>query len=167
MLITTKITFKEYFKFLCILSYSKWTTILVTVIAFLQLIFQSYLLFQYGTSVNNSWPWAISGSIFLIANVPISVYLGSKKYFYSNARLQETIEYEFTPEELKIKGETFNSNMGWSKTNRIEEKNDWFLIYQSQQTANMIPKKDLSEAQIIELRNFFKGLENVKTRLKA
>ena len=167
MLITTKITFKEYFKFLCISSYSKWTTILVTVIGFLQLIFQSYLLFQYGTSVNNSWPWAIFGSILLIINTPISVYLGSKKYFYSNARLQENIEYEFTAEELKIKGGTFNSNMDWSKTNRIEEKKDWFLIFQSQQTANMIPKKDLTEAQIVELRNFFKGLENVKMKLKG
>ena len=140
---------------------------MILILVFPGLIFQSYLLFEYGTSVNNSWPFAMFGSIFLIASIPISVYLRSKKYFYSNARVQETIEYEFTPEELKVKGETFNSNMGWSKTNRIEEKNDWFLIYQSQQTANMIPKKDLSEAQIIELRNFFKGLKNVKMKLKT
>ena len=167
MLITTKITFKEYAKFVCILTYSKWSNILILILVFPGLIFQSYLLFKYGVSVNNSWPFTIFGSILLIVNMPISVYLKSKKYFYSNARLQETIEYEFTPEELKIKGETFNSNMDWSKTNRIEEKKDWFLIYQSQQTMNMIPKKDLTETQIIELRNFFKKLENVKMKLKA
>jgi hypothetical protein len=56
---------------------------------------------------------------------------------------------------MKLTGETFNTEMKWDKTYKIEELKNWFLIYQSKKTANIIPKINLTVEQIQSFEKHF------------
>lgn len=82
---------------------------------------------------------------FIVAFIPFSIYRTGKKNFYSHGRLHEKIIYEFTDEEIKQMGETFSLNTGWTKIYKIQERNNWILIYQSRQLFNLIPKESFGD----------------------
>jgi hypothetical protein len=42
-------------------------------------------------------------------------------------------------------GETFKSEMSWTKLYRVQELRNWILIYQSKTAANIIPKESFGE----------------------
>ncbi len=96
---------------------------------------------------------------------PIRVYLKMKKEFYTNKNLQERILYEFYKEKIDITGETFQSEISWTNIHRVKELKNWFLIYQSNNLANLVQKKNFTREEIIELRNFITQ-NNVKSRLR-
>ena len=105
--------------------------------------------------------WWFIFSIFLV----IRSYFSVKKAFYSNKNVQETIIYTFTVEKICIEGETFDSDFTWADVHKVKENKDWFLIYQSAQVMNMVPKKYFTREQIPELRNIIKA-GHVKARLR-
>ena len=165
----TTVSLKEYIKLMYILTYKRGWMIFITIIGLLMLcvtiIYLSGtlpILFQKDYS---PWTNIIFGFLFLVA-IPFSVYFSSKRNYFATKRLHEQIEYEFSNETMKLTGESFNTEMKWDQTYKIEELNNWFLIYQSKKTANLIPKTNLTAEQIQNLRNIFKSLENVRTRLK-
>lgn len=98
--------------------------------------------------------------IFLI--LILRSYFSFKKAFYSNKNIQEKISYRFTDEKVYLKGETFESDFAWQNVFRVKENKDWFLIYQSRTTMNMIPKKYFEKNQIHEIRDLI-----VKNKVKA
>lgn len=103
-------------------------------------------------------------SVFFVFMI-VRTYFSLKNVFYSNRQIQETIEYTFTDESIRIKGETFDTDFTWATVYKIKENKDWFLIYQSAQTMNMISKKSLIKDQISELRTIIKK-NNVKSKLR-
>lgn len=91
-------------------------------------------------------------------------YFRLKNAFLSNQRIQEEITYTFTDEKVFAKGETFESDFLWNAVYRVKENKDWFLIYQSKTTMNMIPKKYFSENEIVDLRKMIEK-SGVKAKL--
>ncbi|WBV61372.1 YcxB family protein [Chryseobacterium camelliae] len=85
--------------------------------------------------------------------------------FHSNKKIQESISYTFTHEKIRTEGETFDGDFTWSTVHKVKENRDWFLIYQSTQTMNMVPKKYFSKEQISELRTIIKS-NHVKAKLR-
>lgn len=67
---------------------------------------------------------------------------------------------DLTEDEIKIRGESFYMEILWSKIYKIVEKKNWFLIYQNNLSAILIPKKELSPAQIKQIQEI---LGSVKT----
>ena len=53
----------------------------------------------------------------------------------------------------------------WKDIFKIEEKNDWFLIYITKDMAKVIRKADLKDNQYNELKELFNSL-NIKKSLK-
>lgn len=104
--------------------------------------------------------WFAVVFVFLI----VRGYFRLKKAFYSNKKIQEEIVYTFTDDKIHTKGETFDGDFTWEKVYRIKENKDWFLIYQSKTTMNMIPKKYFIKNQVTELRNLIRK-NNVKANL--
>jgi len=92
-------------------------------------------------------------------------YSRLKNAYYSNLKIQEKIFYTFTKEYIFTKGETFDGDFTWKIIDRIRENKEWFLIYQSRTTMNMISKRNFTEHQIKELRNLIK-LNKVKAKLR-
>lgn len=82
----------------------------------------------------------------------IRSYLSLKNAFYSNLKIQEEIIYTFTDEKVYTKGETFESDFAWNTVYKVKENSNWFLIYQSKTTMNMIPKKYFAGNEILDLR---------------
>ncbi|WP_415328309.1 YcxB family protein [Chryseobacterium sp. MMS23-Vi53] len=75
------------------------------------------------------------------------------------------ISYTFTDENIYTKGETFEGDFTWKTVHKVKENKEWFLIYQSAQVMNMVPKKYFTKYQISELRNIIKT-NNVKAKLR-
>lgn len=105
--------------------------------------------------------WGIIFFTFII----IRSYFSVKKAFFSNKNIQETITYTFTDEKIRTKGETFDADFTWETVHKVKENKDWFLIYQSAQVMNMVPKNNFTQDQVLELRNIIKS-NNVKAKLR-
>ncbi|UFH31494.1 YcxB family protein [Chryseobacterium sp. C-71] len=100
----------------------------------------------------------------IIFFIIVRSYFRLKNAFYSNKKIQEEIIYTFTDEKVQTKGETFEGDFTWNTVFKVKETKNWFLIYQSKLTMNMVPKKDFSDRQISELRNMIKNA-GVKAKL--
>ncbi len=109
-------------------------------------------------------------SLFALAYIafirPIFVYRLFHKNYYSTKLLQESVTYEFTEEKMKITGESFTSESEISSLYKIEELNNWFLIYTNRQIANLIPKKNLTENEVLEIRSIFLNTKGIILKLK-
>ena len=84
----------------------------------------------------------------LVGLLPLLIYYIAGKEYESNQRLRETITYYMDRENIRAKGESFDSTMTWEKTNDLTETKNYFFIWQSKNTANIIPKKYLNTYDI-------------------
>ncbi len=101
----------------------------------------------------------------IIVFMIIRSYFRLKSAFYSNMKIQEAIIYIFTHEKIHTKGETFEEDFTWNTVHKIKETKDWFLIYQSKFTMNMVMKKNFTEDQIAEVRKIIVN-SGVKANLR-
>lgn len=105
--------------------------------------------------------WFVVVLVFII----VRTYFRLKNTFYSNKKIQEEITYIFTEEKVQTKGNTFDGDFTWNTVYKVKETKDWFLIYQSKLTMNMVPKKYFSGNQIAELRKTIES-NHVKAKLR-
>jgi hypothetical protein len=105
--------------------------------------------------------WLIVFSVFII----IRTYFSVKNIFNSNKKIQEVISYTFTDKKIRTEGETFDGDFTWNSVYKVKENKDWFLIYQSAQTMNMVPKKFFTKDQISGLRDLIRQ-NKVKAKLR-
>ena len=164
MTIETKLDFKMYLNLMYTLTYRKPTIIILSIIG-LTMVFSSALYFLGFKIPFDEPPYShLLFGFFFIAYMPFSIYRTGKKNFSSYSRLQEKIIYEFTDEKIKLIGETFNSEMDWTKIHKILELKDWVLIYQNSQFFNLIPKESFSD-KLDEFKDLVK-MKGVKAKLK-
>ncbi|WP_288460766.1 YcxB family protein [uncultured Chryseobacterium sp.] len=71
----------------------------------------------------------------------------------------------FTEEKIRTEGETFDAEFAWNTVYKVKENKEWFLIYQSAQTMNMVPKKYFTKDEITGLRRMITE-NNVKAKLR-
>ena len=159
MKLKAKVTIRQYLKILFSLAYSKPVMIFLVCLAFLIVLwialYQSDILnlpepviYQYIT-------------LLLIAVIqPTVIFTTIVRNYYSSNHLRETLDIELTQDKIKIRGESFYMEILWSKIYKVVEKKNWFLIYQNNLSAILIPKKELSPAQIKQIQEI---LGSVKT----
>jgi hypothetical protein len=80
--------------------------------------------------------------------------------------LRETLEMELTQKEIKITGESFYMEILWDRMFKIVEEPNWFLIYQNNLSAIIIPKKDMQNGEINSFRKMLRGIKNVPVDLQ-
>ncbi|MCD0477680.1 YcxB family protein [Chryseobacterium sp. LC2016-29] len=160
MTIKTHITFKDFLNFNIKNSFPRIIIFSLIILAIFGLNFSNA---EYNTKeiFKSASIWFAAVFAFII----IRSYFRLKNAFYSNKKIQEEIIYTFTDEKVQTKGETFDGDFTWNTVHRVKETKDWFLIYQSKTTMNMIPKKYFSPSEIIELRNIIEK-NNVKAKLR-
>ena len=146
------------------LTYRKPTMIFLAIVGLIMFI--GSILYFLGFNVPFDSPpyFQIIFGFCLIAILPYSIYSTSKKNFSTHSRLQEKIIYVFTDEKIKQIGESFNSEMDWSKIYKIIELKGWILIYQNRQTANLIPKEFFGD-NISEFRELVKK-KGIKAKMR-
>jgi hypothetical protein len=146
------------------LAYRKPIMIFLTIVGLIMFIGSIFYFLGFNVPIDSPPYFQIVFGFFIIGILPFSIYRNGKKNFSSHGRLQEKIIYEFTDEKIKIVGETFNSELDWTKTYKIAELKDWILIYQNRQIANILPKESFGE-KISDFRSLVKR-KNVKAKLK-
>ena len=164
MIIETKLDFKSYLKLMYSLTYRKPIMIFITIVGLIMFLSSIFYFLDFNVPVDSPPYFQIVFGFFIIAFLPFSIYWSGKKNFSSHSRLQERIIYEFTDEKIKITGETFSSELDWTKTYKITELKDWILIYQNRQIANILMKESFAE-KISDFRILVKS-KNVKAKLK-
>lgn len=164
MTVNTKVDFQDYSKLMFTLSYRKPIMILLTLAGITMLI--TSLLYFAGVDIPFDEPpfFQLVFGFAIVFLLPFSIYRTSKKNFYSHSKLQERMIYEFTDEKVLINGESFNSEFDWKSVFKISELNDWILIYQSNQIANLLPKKAFGE-DLEAFKTLVKG-KNIKSTIK-
>jgi len=105
-------------------------------------------------------------TVVLITFVQPAVIISSiRKNYQSSAHLKEKVEMEFTKEFLKIRGESFYTELTWTKSFKVKELNEWFLIYQNNFSAIMIPKKVFHKDSEEKFKHFIKSIPGLKLEL--
>jgi hypothetical protein len=165
MKIRTKVTFKQYVKLLYRLTYSK--PIMKLLICFAVLLL-SWIILYYLNILNLRKPiiYQYLTLALIVVVQPIVIYTTIRRNYNSSNHLRETLDIELTQREIKIEGESFYMEILWHKMFKIVERSNWFLIYQNNLSAIIIPKKDLAESDIDHLRKIFKSIPNVPIELK-
>lgn len=160
MTVKTLITFRDFLIFNL-----KNSLLRIIVFPIIALIFFGI---NYFNTDNDNREFMESASIWLIVFfvfIIIRTYFSVKNIFNSNKKIQEVISYTFTDEKIRTKGETFDGDFTWNSVYKVKENKDWFLIYQSAQTMNMVPKKFFTKDQISELRDLIRQ-NKVKAKLR-
>ncbi len=160
MTVETRIVFKDFLLFNL-----KNSLIRIIIFPIIALIFFGI---NYYNTDNDNREFMESASVWLLiffVFIIIRTYFSVRKIFYSNQMIQENISYTFTNENIQSKGETFDSEFAWNTVYKMKEKKDWFLIYQTAQIMNMVPKKFFTKDQILEFRNIVKN-NKIRSKLR-
>lgn len=164
MIITTKISFKEYIKLIYSLAYERIALKLLVGVAFILFLW----IVLYNLAVFNLPKPLIYQYInfFLIAiGQPLVIFLTTRSNYYSSNHLQENLQMEMTPDKIKITGESYYMEVKWDKLFKIIEKPNWFLMYQNNLSAILVRKRDMCEREINQLREILNNLNNVPVKL--
>lgn len=164
MRIESRLTINDYQRIMFNLNGRKPMVIILFLLGFGLIV--SSVLFFLGFNIPFDEPpyFQLFLGLFIIILYPLFFILSIRKTFKSHLRLHEKIIYEFDPEKISITGETFKSEMNWSKIYRIQELRNWILIYQNRLIANII-KKDASGIDIRYFRELVR-MNHVKANFK-
>ena len=164
MTVRTKVTVEDYRKFMFQATYKRPLTIIMMVIGILGI---TNLMFNFQTLLENGATSLTFGIVFIVYLfiLPFIIYWQANKSYETNQRLHETITYEFNLETWKVTGESFNSEMTWVKTFKVKETKDWFLIYNTKLSANILPKKYFEAGQQTEFKHLLQQISGLKIEL--
>lgn len=164
MIIKTKIRFKEYVKLLYSLAYERTMLRLLVLVALLLLL---WILFYNFDVFNLPKPLIYQYiTLSLIAIVqPAIIFITIWRNYNSSNQLSENLEIELAQDMIKINGESYYMEIEWEKLFKIVEKPNWFLIYQNNLSAIIIPKKDMDADDIVNFRKLLNGLKVVPVEL--
>jgi len=161
--VITKIPEEDYLKLLFRQFYKKPVFIVLLIIGFIQLL----LSLLHFTNIFNEQPYTnLLIGFLIIVIIPILIYRNAIKNYKSNRRLNETIIYEFDLEQIRIKGESFKSEMDWKKIHKLKETKDFILIYHNKTVANIILKKDFKNNDLLRFKEMVKNMSFLETKLK-
>lgn len=161
MKLKVKVTIRQYLKILFSLAYTKPIMIFLVCFAFLMILWIALyhleilnlpqpLIYQYIT-------------LLLIAIIqPTVIFTTIIRNYYSSNHLRETLDMELAEDKIKIRGESFYMEILWPKIYKIVEKKKWFLIYQNNLSAILIPKKGLPPEQIKKIQEILGSVKTIK-----
>jgi hypothetical protein len=97
---------------------------------------------------------------------PITIYWTIKRNYDFSNHLREQLEIELSQTEIKVQGESFYTEIKWEKIFKIDEEPNWFLMYQNNLSAIIIPRKEFSSTQLAEFKTILSAIPNVPIHLK-
>lgn len=161
MKLKVKVTLRQYLKILFSLAYTKPIMIFLVCFAFLMVL---WIVLYHLEILNLPEPLIYQYiTLLLIAVIqPTVIFTTIIRNYYSSNHLRETLDIDLTGEEIKIRGESFYMEILWPKIYKIVEKEKWFLIYQNNLSAILIPKKELSPEQIRQIQEILRSVKPIK-----
>jgi hypothetical protein len=165
MKIKTKIAFKEYRKLLFSLTYRKPIMKVILGVAFAMVV---WILGYYLRFLPVPRPQIYQYITLILITViqPVVIYFTIRRNYNSSNHLKEPLEIEFNNKDIKVRGESFYTELTWEKTYNVTELTNWFLIYQNNFSAIIVPKKSFIGNQKEEFRQLLKSLGQTPVHLK-
>ncbi len=165
MIIKTKISFKEYCKLLFTLIYKRGILKIILGVAFAMLLWILGFYFHFLSVPKPEIYQYITLSLILIVQ-PLVIYGLIKRNYISSNFLAEHLNIEITRNEMKIRGDSFYTELIWKNIFKIKEEKNYLLIYQNTLSAIIISKKQLTTTEWQELKSILKGIPDVAIHLK-
>ena len=164
MELKAKVTSRQYIKLLYGLTYEKpMMRALIGVAVILLLWIVLYHLHIFDLPKPLIYQYITLGLIVIVQ--PIVIYTTIIRNYNSSNHLRETLDIKLTDTAIMIRGESFYMEILWIKIFRIVEKRDWFLIYQNNLSAILIPKKHLQDSEINDVRHILRLVKEVPLKL--
>jgi hypothetical protein len=166
MTFKTQITFKEYLKLLLSLTYRKPIMILIL---FVDLIMAIWILSYYMDLFFLPKPTIYQFITLILISIvqPLVIINTIRQNYYSSNHLREQLEIKITETEIKIQGQSFFTEIKMDKLFKIVEYKNWFLFYQNNLSAIVIPKNDFQNGQLEEFTRIVSKISNVPVDLKS
>jgi len=160
MTIVTKISFKEYVILLYRLTYKKPVMKLLLFVALAMLV---WIIGYYTNLLPVPKPVFYQYTTFFLITIvqPTVIYNTIRKNYMSSSHLKEQLKIEFTTTEIKIHGDSFYTVLDWAKIYKVQELNDWILIYQNSLSAIIIPKRSLT-GKLREFKHLLHSIPGLK-----
>ncbi|MDO6391882.1 YcxB family protein [Pontibacter sp. BT731] len=96
-----------------------------------------------------------------------SVYAQSNRVYKTTNAVHEPIAYTFSDAGVHLKGKTFESELNWSGLYKIVETKAYFVFYQNNVAANLVPKKSFdSKEQVLAIRTLIASQPDLKHKLR-
>ncbi|MBF9251753.1 YcxB family protein [Pontibacter sp. 172403-2] len=162
--IQSKLTLEKYIRLMFRLTYRKFIMLFISFIGVTMLTAGILDFASVWNSIDGPPYFQLIFGTVVVFYLPFTVYRSARKNFLSHANLQENMTYTFTPEQIIIQGETFNSTTSWDKVYKVQELKGWFLIYQSKQVAHLVPKDTFSPEQIFRFREIMAAVPKLKKK---
>jgi hypothetical protein len=105
-----------------------------------------------------SWKWNMLlpfSMALLFLSLPLLMRQVQKKVYRQTANLHGKRTVTVDESGLSFSGPAYSSRLEWTFFPRFVEGEKTFLLYQSNQIFNVIPKQQLSQEQIVQLREAF------------
>lgn len=158
MVIKVRVTFKDYLKLMFGLTYRKPIMILLL---FVDLVMILWIVGYFFNLLSLPQPTIYQFTTLILISVvqPFVIYITIRRNYQSSNHLGERLEIGITGSEIKIHGQSFYMELKWDKIYKIIEHVNWYLIYQNNLSAIVIPKKAFHKD---EEENFIKILMNTR-----
>src|SRR4051794_38440789 len=125
MTIKTKISFREYRNLLFGLTYKKPMMKVIVCVGFAMLVWISGYYLHYLPVPRPEIYQYITLTLIAVVQ-PTVIYWTIKKNYDSSNHLREPLEIELTAGEIKMKGQSFYTEIAWKKIFKIDEQTNWF-----------------------------------------
>jgi hypothetical protein len=166
MNIKTMISFKEYVKLLYTITYKKPIMILLVLIDLVTFLWVISYNFELLTIPKPSYYQYLTLILITIVQ-PFVIFTTIRANYNSSSHLREPLEIEFTRDEVKVKGDSFYMELKWIKIFKVLELKNWYLIYQNNLSAIIIPKKSFQNDQEEKLREMVRSIAVVPCYLRS
>ena len=97
---------------------------------------------------------------------PIVISHTIMRNYQSSNHLQERLIVEFTNDVIRLKGDSFFTELLWNKLYKVQETKNWYLLYQNNLSAILLCKDAFKEAGIDDFRVFLKQIPELNLYLK-
>jgi hypothetical protein len=111
---------------------------------------------------NHGLLFPLLASFLIFIFIPLLILYQTKNAYKTSKIFHENISYALGNEVIRMKGETFESEVKWNHFYKIKETKNFFMLYQGKVTANLLDKKAMSDNDIDEFRIFIKSLNVIK-----
>ena len=132
------------------------------------LLFVFFVAFSIYTGEEMEWSNAgilIFALVYLFL-LPFLLKRNAKKTYDTNKILQEPITFTIDDKEIQMNAESYRSQMAWDKVFKVIEDDNSIYIFHSKQTANLLPKRDLSNQQLTDLKNIIRTKKGFSRKLQ-
>ena len=87
--------------------------------------------------------------------VPLISYLRSRKQYEQSVYLSNKHSYNINSNGVELRTSDATKMITWNKVIKVLSIPKWYVIYTDKFTAHIIPKRDISNGQMMELSKYF------------